>query len=186
MGAFQWVTTNPNKKFLLRLHSRRGLWAIAANRSPPGLPSAPRSSLAELLIAEPYSNDVRLIQENQTLIALTVGLSPCRHGRPRTVIRACPGYPRRQRFKDGATWGGPQAKFCKAQSFRPCRAHEQFDAPNHVNSRDKPGHDALKFVRVDPGPTGLIQSHFSRKSTCLGSISPQTGFGAGFVDQCIR
>src|SRR5271154_3383916 len=30
IGAFQWVTANPNKKFLLRLHSRRGLWAIAA------------------------------------------------------------------------------------------------------------------------------------------------------------
>jgi hypothetical protein len=62
------------------------------------------------------------------LVALAVGLSPRRHG------RACPGYPRRQRFagnasKTGPTWGAARSKVLQAQSFRPCRAHEHSMRP---------------------------------------------------------
>jgi hypothetical protein len=35
-------------------------------------------------------------------------------------------------------------------------------------------------------PAGLIQLHFSGKSTCFGSISPQAGLRAGFVEPCVR
>jgi hypothetical protein len=31
--SFQGVTANPNEKFLFRLHTPQGLWAIVANRS---------------------------------------------------------------------------------------------------------------------------------------------------------
>jgi len=39
--AFQWVTAEKNKKFLLRLHSRRGLWAIAETAHARRLARAP-------------------------------------------------------------------------------------------------------------------------------------------------
>ena len=65
------------------------------------------------------------------LVALAVGLSPRRHG------RACPGYPRRQRFKDGADMARPAAKFCR-HKLSPLPRSRTFDAPNHVDSRDKP------------------------------------------------
>ena len=73
----------------------------------PGLPSAPRSSLAELLIAEHYGNDFCLIQEkNHTLIALTVGSTHC-WSQPLSSWPPQDGDPglsrlsRRQRFKHG-------------------------------------------------------------------------------------
>jgi hypothetical protein len=80
---------------------------------------------------------------NLALIAFAVGLSPRRHG------RACPRYPRQQRFKTGPTWGGPQQSFAGAK-LSPLPRSRTFDAPNHVDSRDKPGHDALKLVRRSP------------------------------------
>jgi hypothetical protein len=148
----------------------------------------PRSSLAELLLAEQYSNDFCLIQEKSS------PFYPC-WSQPLSSWPPPDGDPGLSRPPRPATlqrpgdMGGPQAKFCKEQSLRPCRAREQFDAPNHWiagASQGKPGHDALKLVRVDPGPAGLIQPHFSRKSTCFGSISPQVGLRAGFAAQCIR
>jgi hypothetical protein len=84
------------------------------------------------------------------LVALPVGLSPRRHG------RACPGYPRRQRFKDGADMGrGPQQSFAGTR-LSPLPRSRTFDAPNRVDSRDNPriksgdGHDPLKLVRRFP------------------------------------
>ena len=53
-----------NKKFLLRLHSRHGLWAIAETATRRL--RTPRSSSAGLLIAEYYSGDFCLIQEKST------------------------------------------------------------------------------------------------------------------------
>jgi hypothetical protein len=41
IGAFQWVTAEKNKKFLLRLHSRHGLWAIAETAHARRLARAP-------------------------------------------------------------------------------------------------------------------------------------------------
>ena len=79
----------------------------------------------------------------RALTTLAVGLSPFRHG------RACPGYPRGQRFKAGPTWGGPQQSFAGTK-LSPLPRSRTFDAPNHVDSRDKPGHDALKLVRRSP------------------------------------
>jgi hypothetical protein len=41
IGAFQWVTGNPNRKILSRLNSRPGLWTERQNRFSPLLPPAP-------------------------------------------------------------------------------------------------------------------------------------------------
>src|SRR6202453_2866902 len=68
IGTFQWVTANPNKKFLLRLNSRGGLWAPVANRALPPTRGRARSSLPELLIAAHYSNCFCLIQEKPRLL----------------------------------------------------------------------------------------------------------------------
>jgi hypothetical protein len=143
IGAFQWVTANPNKKFLLRLHSRRGLWAIAANRSLAPPASAPRSPLPELIIAEDYSQDFCLMQEKSGALLSYHCCSQPLSSWP--GLYACTGYPRRQRFKDGPTWGGRQQSFA-GKAFALPRSRT-FDAPNHVDSRGKPGHDALKFVQ---------------------------------------
>jgi hypothetical protein len=53
----------------------------------------------------------RRLDIKKALIAMAVGFSPRRHG------RACPGYPRRQRFKDGSDMGRPEAKFCRHEAF---------------------------------------------------------------------
>ena len=39
----------------------------------------------------------------------------------------------------------PAAKFCRHKLSTLSRSRT-FDAPNHMDSRDKPGHDALKLV----------------------------------------
>jgi hypothetical protein len=63
---------------------------------------------------------------------------------------ACPGYPRRQRFKDGADMGrGPRQSFAGSKLSTLPRSRA-FDAPNDVDRRDKPGHEALKVVRRSP------------------------------------
>jgi hypothetical protein len=51
--------------------------------------------------------------------------------------------------KTGPTWGGPQQSFAGTK-LSPLPRSRTFDAPNHVDSRDKPGHDALKLVRRSP------------------------------------
>jgi hypothetical protein len=38
---FQWVRAEKNKKFLLQLNSRRGLWAMVANAHARALARAP-------------------------------------------------------------------------------------------------------------------------------------------------
>jgi hypothetical protein len=43
-------------------------------------------------------------------------------------------------------WGGPQQSFA-GTTLSPLPRSRTFDAPNHVDSRDKPGHDAPKLVR---------------------------------------
>ena len=118
IGTFQWVTANPNKKiFLLRfLRNRSVLFAFPMRlrtRFALGSPGS-KKTIAHIPIFE---------KTIWALVALAVGLSPRRHG------RACPGYPRRQRFagnasKTGPTWGAARSKVLQAQSFRPCRAHE--------------------------------------------------------------
>src|SRR5271163_5145818 len=51
--------------------------------------------------------------------------------------------------KTGPTWGGRRQSFVGAK-LSPLPRSRTFDAPNHVDSRDKPGHDALKLVRRSP------------------------------------
>jgi hypothetical protein len=73
-----------------------------------------------------------------------------RHGRDKPWDK--PGYPRRQRFKDGADMARPAAKFCR-HKLSPLPRSRTFDAPNHVDSRDKPGQarpGRLKVVRRSP------------------------------------
>jgi hypothetical protein len=99
------------------------------------------------------------------LVALAVGLSPRRHG------RACPGYPRRQRFKDGADMGrGPQQSFAGTK-LSPLPRSRTFDAPNHVDSRDKPCHDALEFIRRSPhNPDSDDQQRTRQEPQCARAI----------------
>jgi hypothetical protein len=48
--------------------------------------------------------------------------------------------------------GWPEGSFVGTK-LSPLPRSRTFDAPNHVDSRDKPGHDALKLVRRSPhGP----------------------------------
>jgi hypothetical protein len=47
--------------------------------------------------------------------------------------------------KTGPTWGGPQQSFAGTR-LSPLPRSRTFDAPNHMDSLDKPGHDALKLV----------------------------------------
>jgi hypothetical protein len=72
IGAFQWVTAEKNKKFLLRLHSRRGLWAIAETPHARRLARVPPIVVGELLIDGHYSNDFCLIQEKSTSSRMTL------------------------------------------------------------------------------------------------------------------
>jgi hypothetical protein len=51
--------------------------------------------------------------------------------------------------KTGPTWGGRKQSFVGTK-LSPLLRSRTFDAPNHVDSRDKPGHDALKLVRRSP------------------------------------
>jgi hypothetical protein len=48
--------------------------------------------------------------------------------------------------KKGRQCGGPQQSFAGTK-LSPLPRTRPFDPPNHVDSRDKPGHDALKVVR---------------------------------------
>jgi hypothetical protein len=58
-----------------------------------------------------------------------------------------PGYPRRQRLKGGADMGaGRRQSFAGGAKPSPLPRLRTFDAPNPVDSRDKPGHDALKLA----------------------------------------
>jgi hypothetical protein len=43
--------------------------------------------------------------------------SVCCWSQPRRHGRACPGYPRGQRFETGPTWGSPQHSFCRHKAF---------------------------------------------------------------------
>jgi hypothetical protein len=42
--------------------------------------------------------------------------------------------------------GAARSKVLQAHKLSPLPRSRTFDAPNHMDSRDKPGHDALKLI----------------------------------------
>jgi hypothetical protein len=97
-----------------------------------------------------YRHELRFFRK-----ILVCSYSACCWSQPSASWRACPGYPRLQRFRTGPTWGGPQQSSVGAK-LSPLPRSRTFDATNHVDSRDKPGHNALKLARgslITPIPT---------------------------------
>ena len=91
----------------------------------------------------PIPTDTAIRASILALIAFAVGLSLA------VMAGLVPAIHAGNASKTGPTWGGRKQSFVGTK-LSPLPRSRTFDAPNHVDSRDKLGHDALKLVRKSP------------------------------------